>query len=92
MKTFSDVIIKVKSKYDFNKPLGIMAKPAIIKALIEPLKARDDVKEMLKECITLNDILEVMSNTTNELITPRTEDQIHEFITQVDRLAKLARL
>lgn len=89
--TFLEVLADYQTRHNFGMSLGIMSKHLIISRLSNHLDNKE-LKEYLKPCLNLFQIIQVIQEKTQELVKVRTPEQIEEFKIQLNKLIKLAGL
>lgn len=88
---FLDVLADYQARHDFGKRFGVLAKVGAVKGLSNHLD-QPNIKQQLNKCDNLYQMIQVIKDRTQELSKPRTQEQINEFKTQLERLIKIARL
>jgi len=91
MNTFLNVVQAYQNMYDFSKPLGVLTRANLVMQFGKYFKD-PALKTSLKDCRTLNHMVLIISQQTDELPKERTAQQIEDFETQIMRIVSFAKL
>ena len=91
MNTYFDVIGAFRPLHDFDKGLGQITRTLLIQRFAREYDM-PSLKVDLKECLNLNQMINVIEQKTGILSKNRTDEELEDFEEVVQRIIKFARV